>query len=116
MQLEVTAAIEEGRRALDAADWPRARDALDAGLADEVPEALEGYGLALWLLGGLEEAIEMRQRACLAVAARGDCDRAARLAAWVSHQYLISGRSSLSNGWLAPWPDERGGRRTSARR
>ncbi|MEZ5098293.1 MAG: LuxR C-terminal-related transcriptional regulator [Thermoleophilia bacterium] len=99
---EVTAAtIAEGRDALERGDWERARTALAALAEAEVPEALEGYGHALWFLGHVDEAIELRERACLAFGARGECDRAARLAAWVSHQYLATGRTSLSNGWLA---------------
>ncbi len=92
-----------GQRALEAGDWPGARDAFAAVLeADgDVAEALDGYGLALWFLGEADAGVEWRQRACAAYGDRGECDRAARLAAWVSHQYLVSGRTSLSNGWLA---------------
>ena len=31
----------------------------------------------------------------------GECDYAARVAVWVSHQYLISGRASRARGWLS---------------
>jgi ATP/maltotriose-dependent transcriptional regulator MalT len=95
------AAIDAGWQALEAGDWPTARDAFAAVLDSGSPEAMDGYGLALWLLGDTEAGIDYRQRACLRYGERGDCDRAAQAAAWVSHQYLIAGRTSLSNGWLA---------------
>ncbi|HXV57320.1 MAG TPA: LuxR C-terminal-related transcriptional regulator [Gaiellaceae bacterium] len=95
-------ALAEGRRALTAGEWGAARAAfasvLDAG---ESPEALDGYGLALWFLGEIDEGMELRQRACADYAQAGEADRAARVAVWISHQYLISGRASVANGWLA---------------
>jgi hypothetical protein len=48
MQLEVLERLGEGRRALKAAEWEEARSAFEAVLAvDELPEALDGYGLTL---------------------------------------------------------------------
>jgi hypothetical protein len=93
-------AIAEGRRALEAGDWDGARAAFGVLLEQGMPEALDGYGLAIWFLGDVDQGMDLRQRACVAYGERGDCDRAARLAAWISHQYLVSGRASLSNGWL----------------
>jgi DNA-binding NarL/FixJ family response regulator len=101
MDEATSAAIAVGQRALETGDWVDAREAFGAVLAGGEPEALDGYGLAIWFLGDVDEGMELRQRACLAYGERGDCDRAARLAAWVSHQFLVSGRTSLSNGWLA---------------
>ncbi len=49
----------------------------------------------------MERGVELCQQACQAFIDAGACDRAARLAVWVSHQYLIAGKASLSNGWLA---------------
>jgi hypothetical protein len=66
----------------------------------EVAEALNGYGLAVWCLGGLDEGLQLRERAFTAYVRDGDCDHAARVAVWISRQYLISGRASASNGWL----------------
>lgn len=94
-------AITAGWLALEAGEWAAARDAFAGVLDGGDPEALDGYGLAVWFLGDTEVGIDYRQRACLGYGERGDCDRAAQAAAWVSHQYLISGRTSLSNGWLA---------------
>ena len=96
-----TDALDEGRRALAAGEWEEARAAFAAVLQDgEQPEARDGLGLALWFLGEIEEGLAVRQLAFAAYAAAGDCDAAARLGVWISHQYLISGRGSLANGWL----------------
>jgi DNA-binding CsgD family transcriptional regulator len=102
MQVTPSAALAEARRALVAAEWEAARAAFETVLADgDTAEALDGYGLARWFLGDVDEGMELRQRACGEYVLEGDCDRAARLAVWISHQYLISGRTSLANGWLA---------------
>ena len=93
---------DDGWQALEAAEWERARSAFEAALASgESAAALDGYGLTRWFLGDLEEGIALRQRAVAAYARDGECGRAARVAAWISHQYLISGRASAANGWLA---------------
>lgn len=101
MSQAAVASIDQGWRALEAGDWTAARDAFAPLLDDGHPAALDGYGLALWFLREPEEGIEYRQRACVAYGERGECDRAAQVAVWVSHQWLIAGRASLSNGWLA---------------
>lgn len=101
MDESTAAAIAEGRDALERGDWAAAQASFAPLVDAGVPEALEGHGHALWFLGRVDEGIELRERACLAYGARGQCDQAARLAAWVSHQYLTTGRASLSNGWLA---------------
>ncbi|HEU4450005.1 MAG TPA: LuxR C-terminal-related transcriptional regulator [Gaiellaceae bacterium] len=94
--------LAEGRRALGAGEWVAARAAFEAALATgESAEALDGCGLALWFLGEIDEGMELRQRACAEYAHEGDSDRAARVAIWLSHQYLVSGRASAANGWLA---------------
>ena len=96
-----TDALDEGRRALAAGEWEEARAAFADVLHDgEQPEARDGLGLALWFLGEIEEGLAVRQLAFAAYAAAGECDAAARLGVWISHQYLISGRGSLANGWL----------------
>jgi ATP/maltotriose-dependent transcriptional regulator MalT len=99
--MESVASIDHGWRALEAGDWTGARDAFAPFLDEGLPEALDGYGLSIWFLRQPEEGIEYRQRACVAYGERGECDRAAQLAVWVSHQWAIAGRASLSNGWLA---------------
>jgi DNA-binding NarL/FixJ family response regulator len=93
--------LDVGRRALAAGSWDEARAAFDEVLRDgEHPEALDGVGLASWFLGDIEEGLELRQRAFVAYAAAGRWDAATRVGVWISHQYLVSGRVSLANGWL----------------
>jgi DNA-binding CsgD family transcriptional regulator len=96
------AQLHEGRRALEAARWEAARAAFEAALAEEeTPDARDGLGQAQWFLGGVEEGIAARERAFEEYLQDGRCDRAARVAVWISHQYLISGRASAARGWLA---------------
>jgi DNA-binding CsgD family transcriptional regulator len=104
--------LEDGRRALAAGAWDEARAAFAAVLGEgEHPEALDGCGLATWFAGDIEDGIELRQRAFAAYAAAGQCDLAARIGVWISHQYYVSGRASLSNGWLERAERALGGRR-----
>src|ERR687897_2039161 len=94
--------LQEGRRALEAARWDSARAAFEAALdAEETPEARDGLGQALWFLGSVEEGIAAREHAFEDYVRGGNCDDAARVAVWVSHQYLISGRASAARGWLS---------------
>ena len=101
MLLDPPDALENARRALAAGDWEEARTSFADVLREaEHPEALDGFALASWFLGEVEEGLELRQRAFAAYAAAGECDVAARVGVWISHQYLVSGRASLANGWL----------------
>jgi DNA-binding CsgD family transcriptional regulator len=97
--------VRDGARALEQADWDAARTAFESALdsADAVdqPEAHEGLGLALWMLGRIAEGISERERAYDGYIRAGRCDDAARVAVWVSHQHLVGGRSSAARGWLA---------------
>ena len=102
MDATVGGRLDQGRQALEAAQWEEARAAFEAALADEeTPDARDGLGLALWFLGGVREAIAAREQAVEGYARDGRCDDAARLAVWVSHQHLIGGRASAARGWLA---------------
>jgi DNA-binding CsgD family transcriptional regulator len=101
MQPGLTDGLGEARRALEAAEWEAARSAFEAVLAvEESGEALDGCGLALWFLGELEAGRALRERAFSAYAQAGDHDRAARVAVWISRQYLIAGQASAAGGWL----------------
>jgi DNA-binding NarL/FixJ family response regulator len=94
--------LVEGRRALEAARWDAARAAFEAALdAEETPDARDGLGQALWFLGNVDEGIAARERAFEEYVRDARCDQAARVAVWVSHQYLISGRASAARGWLS---------------
>jgi ATP/maltotriose-dependent transcriptional regulator MalT len=92
----------DGGQLLESAQWEAARDAFEAELAaDDTPDARDGLGLALWFLGHIDEGIAARERSFESYVRNGRCDEAARVAAWVSHQYLLSGRASAARGWLA---------------
>jgi DNA-binding CsgD family transcriptional regulator len=92
-----------GQAALAAGDWPAARAAFEAALADEeTPEALSGLGTAMMWLGDMEAAVGLRERAYAAFCRRPDSMQAAITA--LSLYFLF--RSSLGNvaasrGWLA---------------
>ena len=89
-------------RALEAARWEEARAAFERVLEeDDVPEAHEGLGLAIWFLGDVAAGIDARERAFGGYVRQGRCGDAARIAVWVSHQHLIGGRASAARGWLA---------------
>lgn len=93
----------EGVRLLESAQWEAARDAFEAALREEgeSPEARDGLGLSIWFLGDIEAGIAAREQAFDGFVRAGRCDEAARIAAWVSHQHLLSGRASAARGWLA---------------
>jgi hypothetical protein len=92
--------LAEARRALEAADWDRARASFEAELeADPSPDARDGLGLALWFVGDVTDGIAARAEAFEEYVRDGRCDEAARVAVWVSHQHLISGRASGARGW-----------------
>lgn len=94
--------LAAGWQALEAANWETAREAFEASLAErDTPDAHEGLGLALWFLARVAEGIAARERAFEGYARAGRCDDAARIAVWVSHQHLVSGRASAARGWLA---------------
>ena len=102
MESGVRSALAEAWRALEGAEWERARTAFTGVLElEECGEALDGGGLAAWFLDDIEEGLALRERAVALYAREGDCGRAARVALWISHQYLIAGRASAANGWLA---------------
>ncbi|MBJ7332722.1 MAG: hypothetical protein JHC95_22700 [Solirubrobacteraceae bacterium] len=99
-----TDALLDGRHAMVQADWPAARVAFEEVLASGEPdppgEALEGLGLALWFLGEIDDGIATRERAFEAYASARECDHAAHMAVWVSHQHMVAGRASAARGWL----------------
>jgi len=95
--------VLSGDEALKAGDWEAARAAFEPALAaGETPEALDGLGQALWWLGDVDGAIASRERAYAAFRRSGDRRRAARIALWVSREYLaVRANLPASNGWLA---------------
>ena len=92
-----------GEEALRAGDWPAARGLFEAALTEaDSAAAHDGLGRALWWLGDLDEALDHRERAYVAFRREGESARAARIALWLSREYLESvGNEPASNGWVA---------------
>lgn len=99
---ELEALLAAGETALQAGDWPAARDAFEAALAvEEVPEALFGLGDALWWLGRLDACIEHRERAYATFRRRPDPAQAALSALLLSFDYRKQvGNHPAAAGWL----------------
>ena len=66
------------------------------------PEAHDGLGRTLWWLGDVDGAIAHRERAYASFRQTGATHEAARIALWLSREYLEAvGNEPASNGWLA---------------
>jgi ATP/maltotriose-dependent transcriptional regulator MalT len=96
-------ALALGFAALAAGDWTGARDAFyEAVDLTDSPEALDGLGRALWWLRDERGAVVHRERAYAGFRRDGELARAARIALWLSREYLLAfGNDSASRGWLA---------------
>jgi DNA-binding NarL/FixJ family response regulator len=99
----VESSVAEGYEALASGDWESARAAFESALAaEELPEALDGLGRALWWLRDTEQAVVHRERAYSGFRRDGQLARAARIALWLSREYaLVWGNDAAANGWLA---------------
>ncbi|HEV2776525.1 MAG TPA: LuxR C-terminal-related transcriptional regulator, partial [Solirubrobacteraceae bacterium] len=85
------------------AEWVQARDAFAAVLDDDPddPEALDGFGQALWWLDDRAAAIDRRRDAYAAALRRGDVRRAGGIATYLAAEHRIDGRDAAAAGWLA---------------
>jgi DNA-binding CsgD family transcriptional regulator len=94
--------LAEGARLLAAGDWKNARSAFEAALArGESAEALSGLGEAIFYLGDVARAVELRERAYVAFRSAGDAAAAARMALWVAMQYGAGlGSAAVASGWI----------------
>jgi DNA-binding NarL/FixJ family response regulator len=92
-----------GLRQLTAVDWHAAKERYEAALRDgEDPEDLAGLGEALFWIGDIVRAVELRERAYVLFQERGDAAAAARMALWISQQYGGGlGTPAVANGWLS---------------
>jgi DNA-binding CsgD family transcriptional regulator len=95
--------VAEGYEALAAGAWTTARAAFESALAEEeLPEALDGLGRALWWLREPEQAVVCRERAYSGFRRAGELARAARIALWLSREHaLVWGNEAAASGWLA---------------
>ena len=96
------APLTTAREALEAGDWPRARDGFEAALAEEEsPEALAGLGTALWWLQDADRSLELRERAYAAHRRRGEPMEAALIALGLVPSYGASlGNIAAAQGWV----------------
>ena len=94
--------LREAERALDQAEWDKARRGFEAVLeTSESAPAYEGLGLALWFLGRVDEGIAARQRAFELYARERQCSDAARVAVWVPTSTRSRAAMSAARGWVA---------------
>jgi len=91
-----------GDDALARGAWTDARAAFDAVLAtEELPEALEGLGLAAWWLDLADVVFDSRERAYRLYLGRDDRASAARVAVWLAWDcWAFRGEHAVANGWL----------------
>jgi ATP/maltotriose-dependent transcriptional regulator MalT len=91
-----------GDQALRRGAWQDALDAFDAVVRDaEVPEALEGLGLAAWWLDRADIVFDARERAYRRYLEKADPRGAARVAVWLAWDYwAFRGENAVANGWL----------------
>lgn len=93
---------EAGWAELAAGRWQAARKLFEVALEDEdTAEAWEGLSWAAWWLDDREVVFEARERAYQLYRARGDCENAARVAAWLAADALdFDGADAVAAGWL----------------
>jgi len=91
-----------GDAALARGAWEEARAAFQGVLAaKELPEALEGLGLAAWWLDLAAEVFDSRERAYTLYRERDDWASAARVAIWLAWDcWAFRGETAVANGWL----------------
>lgn len=92
-----------GREALRRGRWNEARESFEAALAvRETPEALDGFGTALWWLNDPAAGLLARARAYAGYRRDGRTAEACCIAVWLSREYRSLFRNSaLAEGWLA---------------
>ena len=91
-----------GDEALARGAWAEARAAYETVLRErELPEALEGLGMAAWWLDMADLVFESRESAYRSYLAREDRAAAARIAVWLAwDSWAFRGESAVANGWL----------------
>jgi DNA-binding CsgD family transcriptional regulator len=94
--------LAEGQAALTQGRWLDARASFEQvlGMA-EVPEALEGRGLAAWWLDDAAATFDSRAKAYRLYREAGNARGAARVACAIGFDtYLFRGERAVANGWL----------------
>src|SRR5215217_4772504 len=95
--------VDIGRAALARGDWQAARTAFERASngSEDIPEALDGLGLAAWWLDLSATVFDARERAYRAYRERHDSVGAARMAIWLAwDSAAFRGEQAIANGWL----------------
>jgi len=95
--------LREGREAMAAADWARARTFLEkARKLDGAPEALDGLSEVANFEGEYELAIELKEEAHRAYLARDQRVEASHVARWLGFMHATyHGNYAVASGWMA---------------
>jgi DNA-binding CsgD family transcriptional regulator len=95
--------LRDGREALAAADWERARCCFEkAAELGESAEVLDGLSQAMHFQGEFLRAIELKERAFAAYRRRGKRVEAAEVARWLAFLHAsVDGNVAAANGWMA---------------
>jgi DNA-binding NarL/FixJ family response regulator len=91
-----------GDEAIARGSWAEARAAYEGALRDrEIPEALEGLGIAAWWLDMADLVFACREAAYRLYLVREDRAAAARVAVWLAwDSWAFRGEGAVANGWL----------------
>lgn len=95
--------LSDGRQALAAGEWERARSCFEkASELEASAEVLDGLSQAVHFEGDHLRAIELKERAFGAYRRRGRRVEAAELARWLAFLHVgVHGNMSAANGWMA---------------
>jgi LuxR family maltose regulon positive regulatory protein len=91
-----------GDEAIARGSWAEARAAYEGALRNrEIPEALEGLGIAAWWLDMADLVFACREAAYRLYLVREDRAAAARVAVWLAwDSWAFRGEGAVANGWL----------------
>jgi LuxR family transcriptional regulator, maltose regulon positive regulatory protein len=102
VDVQVGELIGNGWQALGKCDWEEAHSLFRAAVSQaEIPEALEGLGVAAWWEDNQTETFEAHEIAYRLYQERDDRRGAARVAFWLSSNfYSRRGEYAIANGWI----------------
>jgi DNA-binding CsgD family transcriptional regulator len=95
--------LREGRMAIRAADWQRARACFEeARELDGAPEALDGLSEVAMFESEYERAIELKEQAFGAYRQRDQLVQASHVARWLAFMHATyHGNFAVASGWIA---------------
>ncbi len=101
-ELDVADSLRAGREALSQGEWGQARRYFEAARrGGDSAEVVEALAMAAWWLDDASLTIESRERAYRLYRERADVAGAARMAIWLTWDYLaFRGEPAVGRGWL----------------